>query len=62
MVTYPGEIWVYTYQQMPTKVTEMVDSDWAADQETRKSVTCSAERFGLHLLEVHCVLSIQWWP
>ena len=40
------------YQTLPGQLVEMVDSDWAGDQETRKPFTCVCEFFGLHLSEV----------
>jgi len=43
---------VYRYQQQAKELLVYTDSDWAADKETRRSVSCLAERLGDHLLEV----------
>ena len=37
---------------MPKKLIVKVDSAWAADEVTRKSVSCSTEQFGDHLLDM----------
>ena len=52
LIKHPGEVWSFKYQTLPDQLVEMVDSDWAGDQETRKSVTCVCEIFGLHFPEV----------
>ena len=52
LLQYPEETWLYDYQELPSKLEVLADSDWAGDRETRKSVSCLAERFGGHLLEV----------
>ena len=43
---------MYSYQSSPKELLVCTDSDWAADKETRRSVSCLAERYGDHLLEV----------
>jgi hypothetical protein len=52
LLQHPTETWVYRYQSTPKELLVYTDSDWAADRETRRSVSCLAERFGDHLLEV----------
>ena len=43
--------WQYDYQVMPRQVLYEVDSDWAEDEETRKSTNSIYGFFGVHLLE-----------
>ena len=52
LLEYPKETWMYVYQAFPKNLEVLTDADWAADKESRRSVSCSAERFGQHLLEV----------
>ncbi|CAK0821956.1 unnamed protein product, partial [Prorocentrum cordatum] len=52
LLDHPGEVWLFDYQKMPLSLTEYCDSDWAADRETRKSVSCVVESFGKHLIDV----------
>ncbi|CAK0790137.1 unnamed protein product, partial [Prorocentrum cordatum] len=52
LLDHPSEIWIFAYQKMPTHLTEHCDSDWAADRETRKSMSCVVERFGEHLIDM----------
>ena len=52
LLRHPTETWVYRYQSSPKELLVYTDSDWAADKETRRSVSCLAERYGDHLLEV----------
>ena len=52
LLDHPGEIWIFAYQKMPTHLAEYCDSDWAADRETRKSMSCVVERFGEHLTDM----------
>ncbi|CAK0852755.1 unnamed protein product, partial [Prorocentrum cordatum] len=49
---HPGEIWIFVCQEMPTHLSEYCDSDWAADRETRTSVSCVVERFGEHMIDM----------
>ena len=49
---YPEETWLFSYQDQPKKLELLADSDWAADRETRRSVSCLVERLGNHILEV----------
>ena len=46
------DVWEFRYQDKPGKLYEYSDSDWATCKATRKSVTCTAERYGDHLLEM----------
>ena len=48
---YPEETWTFSYQDQPKKLELLADSDWAADRETRRSVSCLVERLGNHILE-----------
>jgi len=46
------DIWEFRYQAKPDKLLEYSDTDWATCKVTRKSVTCTAARYGDHLLEM----------
>ncbi|CAK0856446.1 unnamed protein product [Prorocentrum cordatum] len=52
LLDHPGEVRLFDYQKIPLLLTEYCDSDWAADRETRKSVSCVVESFGKHLIDV----------
>ena len=52
LLHHPTEVWVFRCQRPPEGLLVYTDSDWAADKETRRSISCLAERFGDHLLEV----------
>ncbi|CAK0893740.1 unnamed protein product [Prorocentrum cordatum] len=52
LLDHPSEIWIFAHQKMPTHLTEHCDSDWAADKETRKSMSCVDERLGEHLIDM----------
>ena len=51
---YPECAWKYEYQEKPTAVSVLTDSDWAGDEVDRTSVDCVHEYFGntcgIHLL------------
>eukprot|EP00929_Paragymnodinium_shiwhaense_P111971 TRINITY_DN8021_c0_g1_i4.p1 TRINITY_DN8021_c0_g1~~TRINITY_DN8021_c0_g1_i4.p1 ORF type:complete len:1618 (+),score=271.11 TRINITY_DN8021_c0_g1_i4:701-5554(+) len=51
LVKHPEEVWLFQYQDTPEELWVYCDSDWATDTETRRSMSCNAERFGKHLLE-----------
>ncbi|CAK0880457.1 unnamed protein product, partial [Prorocentrum cordatum] len=51
LLAHPGEIWECRHQKDPHLLTEYVDSDWAADSETRKSESCACETYGSRLLD-----------
>ena len=42
---------MFNYQAMPKELYVYSDSDWAANKETRKSVSCAIERFGDHMFD-----------
>ena len=50
----PREIWLYEYQTCPGELWIYTDSDWATDEQTRRSMSCSVERFGKHIVESSC--------
>ena len=54
LLKYPEEIWLFKYQDVVKQLTVFTDSDWATDHLTRRSMSCSVELFGLHLIEVSC--------
>ena len=51
---HPREIWLYEYQTCPGELWNYTDSDWATDEQTRRSMSCSVERFGKHMVESSC--------
>ena len=54
LISYPRETWEFIYQECPSEVTVLTDSDWASCKTTRKSVSSLSERFGSHLLDASC--------
>ena len=50
VLQYPGETWLFNYQADPKTLCVYTDTDWAADELTRKSVSCTLERYGIHML------------
>ena len=48
---YLGETWLLKYQTDPMTLYVYTDTDWAADDLTRKSVSCTVERCGSHMLD-----------
>ena len=48
---HPGETCLFNYQADPKTLYVYTDTDWAADELTRKSVSCIAERCGSHMLD-----------
>ena len=59
---HQGETWLFNFQADPKSlcVYTDTDTDWAADEVTRKSVSCTVERYGSHMLDsrsnrwLHC--------
>ena len=51
MLQYPVERQDYLNQRTPEVLDVLAGTDWAADMETRKSVSYSIERLGGHLLD-----------
>ena len=49
VLQHPGETWLFNYHADPK--TLYTDTDWAADELTRKSVSCTVERYGSHMLD-----------
>ena len=48
---YPEERWNYEQQRTREMLEVLTNTDWAADTETRKSVSCAIEHHGVHLLD-----------
>ena len=46
-----GETRLFGYQADPKTLYVYRDTDWAADELTRKSVSCTVERYGNHMLD-----------
>ena len=46
-----GEAWLFGYQADPKTLYVYTDTDWAADELTRNSVSCTVERYGSHMLD-----------
>ena len=57
VLQHPGETWLFGYQADPGTLYVYTDTDWAADELTRKSVSCTVERCGSHMLD--CSVSKQ---
>ena len=51
VLQHPGEAWLFGYQADPKTRYVYTDTDWSADELTRKSVSCIVERYGSHLLD-----------
>ena len=51
VLQHPGEAWLFGYQADPKTLYVYTDTDWAADELTRKSVSCTLERHGSHMLD-----------
>ena len=51
VLQHPGEAWLFGYQADPKTLNVYTDTDWAADELTRKSVSCTVERYGSHMLD-----------
>eukprot|EP00435_Cladocopium_sp_Y103_P039764 s3333_g10.t1 len=54
LAKYPSEVWLYELQDAPSDIVVYTDSDWAADKNTRRSMSAYAEKFGVHLIETSC--------
>ena len=46
-----GETWLFNCQTDLKTLYVYTDTDWAADELTRKSVSCTVERYGSHMLD-----------
>ena len=51
VLQHPGETWLFRYQADPKILYVCSDTDWAADDLTRKSVSCTVERYGSHMID-----------
>ena len=58
VLQHPGETWLFNYQADPKTLYVSTDTESAADELTRKSVSCTVERSGSHMLDCsvarHC--------
>ena len=50
VLQHPRETWLFSYQADPKSLYVYTDTDWAADELTRKSVSCIVERYGSCML------------
>ncbi|CAK0864461.1 unnamed protein product, partial [Prorocentrum cordatum] len=48
---YPTEVRLFKCQKEPGGLCVYTDTDWAADELTRKSTSCKVERYGDHMLD-----------
>ena len=51
VLQHPGETWLFGYQADPKTLSVHTDTDSAADELTRKSVSCTGGRYGSHMLD-----------
>ena len=51
VLQHPGETWLFNYQADPKTLYVFTDTDWAADESTRKSVSCTVERCCSHMID-----------
>ena len=51
ILQHPGETLLFGYQADPKTLYVYTDTDWAADELTRKSVSCTVERHGSHMID-----------
>ena len=51
VLQHPGENWLFGYQADPKTLYVYTDTDWAADELTRKSVSCTVERYDRHMID-----------
>ena len=51
VLQHSGETWLFNFQADPKALYLHTDTDWAADELTRKSVSCTVERYGSHMLD-----------
>ena len=47
---YPREVRLFAYHSAPCGLYVYADTDWAADELTRCSKSCTVERYGDHVL------------
>ena len=51
VLQHPGETWLFNNQTDPKTLYVYTDTDWAGDELTRKSVSCTVERYGSDTLD-----------
>ena len=51
VLQHPGETWLLGYQADPKTLHVYTDTDWAAYELTRKSVSYTVERYGSHMMD-----------
>ena len=51
VMQHPGESWLINEQADPKTVYVYPDTDWAMDELTRKSMSCTVERYCSHMLD-----------
>ena len=51
VLQHPGEAWLFGYQAVPKTLYVFTDTDWAGDELTRKSVSCTVEKYDSHMLD-----------
>ena len=51
VLQHPGETWLFNYRADPKTLYVYTDTDWAVDELTRKSVSCTVERYGSHMID-----------
>ena len=55
VLQHSGEAWLFGYQADPKTLYVYTDTDWAAGELIRKSVSCIVERYGSHM--INCSVS-----
>ena len=55
-----GQTWLFNYQADPKTLYVYTDTDWAADELTRKSVSCTVERYGSHMPDCSASRNNHW--
>ena len=55
MVGVPVVGWLFRWQSSDVRVYGLADADHASDEETRRSVSCSQEFFGGHLIDCEAI-------
>ena len=54
LAKYPSKVWLFELQDTPSEIVICIDSDWATDKATRRSMSAYAERLGAYLIETSC--------
>ena len=58
VLQHPGETSLFGCQADPKTLHVYTDTDWAADELTRKSVSCTVERYGSHMIDCSVAQSL----